>query len=1032
MKHARFKIGVVVLLSSMGMPAFAAQGSPSDKSTTIAPPSEAVSGVQQSDITVTGTVKDANGEPIIGASVVQKGTKNAAITDFDGHFTLKAPAGSTLRISYVGFVDQEVTAANNVNVTLAEDQEALDEVIVIGYGSVKKSDLTGSVASVSGDDLVKTATSSPVAALQGRAAGVTVNLGSGSPDASASIQIRGVGTPNDSNPLYVVDGFPMSDINYLNPNDIKDIEILKDASATAIYGSRGANGVVLVTTKSGEAGKVKVNLEAYYGFENLAANHDMLNATQYQDLVNEAYTNNGEAAQYSGSPQYNTNWYDEVSRTGTFQQYNVSLSGGSEKVQSLFSANYYKRNGIIKSTDFDRVTLNQNNTFKPYKWFTLRSSLALSINHSKAMTANTILLSSLLAPPNIPVIDPDTGYYQGIHAMRLANPAGEVARNTGRNKRNYVVANLSADINFTKDLVYTSRFGFKLYNRNDWSFGPEYFETMDISSLKTTVYRNTQRTYDWTWENQLTYHHNWNDVHDFTAMGAMSARKYKDDWYNVQKDNVPSESMDFWYFSSATNNPLATGEGSELTMLSYLGRVNYSLLDRYLITASIRADGSSRFTKNNRWGYFPSASAAWRISEEPFFKNAGLSWWNNAKLRVGYGEIGNENISDYYPYLTPISQAYYYTLGTSQTRTNGATPSGIGNEDAQWETSKQFNVGLDLGFFDQRLTATIDFYIRKTDNILLSQQIPEVSGFDSMVRNVGGMKNTGLELTLGWTDKIGDFHYDISANMAFVKNKVTSLGTSSALIDNIPYSDVLIDLQGKLGNIIRSEVGRPYGEFWGYKTAGIFQNQSEIDNYKSADGTVIQPDAKPGDMKFVDINGDGSITTDDMTHIGNPIPKMTFGLTFNASWKNWDLNLLFTGLANRKIFNAAKYYFMRFDGRNNVRTDYLKDYWHGEGTSNSVPLATHDQTRNDNNYRASDWYVEDGSFLRLKTLQLGYTFNFHIGDVKPSIRVYFSAQNLFTITGYSGFDPEINSDISVDRGQYPQPRSFMFGTNINF
>lgn len=981
---------------------------------------------------IKGRIVDANSEPIVGATVVQKGTKNAAITDLDGNFVIDAPSNSTLTVSYVGFVDQDVKATDNVKVVLKEDQKALDEVVVIGYGSVKKSDLTGSVASVSGDDLIRTATNSPVAALQGRAAGVTVNLGSGSPDATASIQIRGVGTPNDSNPLYVVDGFPMSDINYLNPNDIKNIEILKDASATAIYGSRGANGVVIITTKSGQAGNVKIAVDAYYGFENIAADHDMLNSTQYQQLVNEAYKNAGEEEPYSSTPQYNTNWYKEAMHTGTTQSYNASLSGGSDKVQSLFSANYYKRNGVAKTTSFDRITLNQNNTFKPYKWLTFRSSLAASIIHNTALDATSIFMSSLIAPPNIPVIDPETGYYQGIHAMRLTNPVGAEARNNRKNKRNSIVANLSADINLTRDLVYTSRFGIKMYNRNDINYSPEFFETSDISNLVNTVNRYTQKSYDWTWENQLTYHHNWKDIHDLTVMAATSARKYKNDQYDASKENLPSDDINFWYFDAATDNPLVSGSGAELTMLSYLGRVNYSLLNRYLLTASIRADGSSRFTKDHRWGYFPSASLAWRISEEPFFKTLNASWWDNAKLRVGYGEIGNENIYSYYPYLTPISQAYYYTLGKSQTRINGATPSGIGNSDAQWETSKQFNVGIDLGFFDNRLTSTIDFYIRKTDNILLSQQIPEVSGFSSMIRNVGGMKNTGLEFTATWQDKVGDLKYSVSGNMAFVKNEVTDLGTSAALISNIPYDYTLIDLQGKLGNIIRSVVGKPYGQFWGYKTNGIFQNQSEIDNYKDAKGNVIMPDAKPGDMKFKDLDGDGKISTGDMTFIGNPIPKMTFGLTLNGEWKNFDVNLLFTGVAGRKIFNAAKYYFERFDGKQNVRADFIDNYWHGEGTSNKNPAISHNTTRNDLNFRASDWYVEDGSFVRLKTFQLGYTFHPKFTGVSPSIRVYFAAQNLFTITGYSGFDPEVNSDISVDRGQYPQPRTFMFGTNINF
>lgn len=993
------------------------------------------SNVSQQNETVNGVVTDVNGDPIVGASVIQKGTKNGTITDIDGRFSFSAPVGCTLVISYIGFQDVEVISGRNLKIQLREDQKALEEVVVIGYGTVKKSDLTGSVSSVKGDELTRMATGSPVAALQGRAAGVTVNLSSGSPDASASIQVRGVGTPNDSSPLYVVDGFPMADIDYLSPNDIKSIEILKDASACAIYGSRGANGVVVITTKSGQSGDLKTLFTAYCGIEHMASKPTMLTSSQYAELSNEAYTNADKDPVYvnTSSLDYDTNWYDAISHTGTFQQYNLNLSGGSEKVQSAFSAGYYKRDGLVKSTKFDKITLSENNVFKPTKWLAFRSSMTVSMLHFKRLDATSLFLSSLIAPPDLPVWDNETNYYTGIKRMRLENPAGRIARNNGRNKRFFFVGNFSADINLAKDLVFTSRFGVKTRNRNDVDFTPVYYETSDNSTLLNVVYRNTQRAIDWTWENMLNFHHNWKGVHDLTVMGATSARSYKNDYYSVSKQSVPIETDNFWYFDSATENPMASGYGAELTMLSYLGRINYSLFDRYLLTVSIRADGSSRFAKNNRWGYFPSTSLAWKYTEEPFIKRLNLKWLNSGKIRFGYGEIGNENISSYYPYLTPISQQYYYTLGISQTRINGATPSGIGNEDAKWETSKQGNIGIDLGLFNNQLILSADFYVRKTSDILLSQQIPNLSGFSSMVRNVGGMKNTGLEFSATYKGHISDFKYDVNGNFAVVRNRVTSLGSSDALIRSIPYDNILIDLQGSLGNIIRSEVGRPYGQFYGYKTAGIFQNQNEIIAYKGADGKPIQPDALPGDTKYIDVNRDGVIDTKDMTFIGNPIPDVTFGLSVNASWKNYDFNVLFTGVAGNDIFNAAKYYFMRFDGKQNVRTEYLKEYWHGEGTSNKQPIVTQDLTRNTRNFRGSDYYVENGSFVRLKTLQLGYTFTPRLAqNFKPSIRVYFSAQNLFTITGYSGFDPEINSDISVDRGQYPQPQSFMLGTNINF
>lgn len=990
---------------------------------------------QNAKKTVTGLVKDASG-PIIGVNIVEKGTSNGTITDFDGKFTLQVAPDAVLVITYVGYLSREIKVTNQktLTITMKEDTQTLDELVVVGYGTVKKSDLTGSVSSVKAEDITKIATNSPVAALQGRAAGVSVSLGSGSPDATASIQIRGVGTPNDSSPLYVVDGFPMSDINHLSPNDIESIEILKDASACAIYGSRGANGVVVITTKKGKAGDLKVNVNAYYGIEHLASKPTMLNSSQYAELSNLAYKNADEAPLYSGTANmpYNTDWYDEVSHLGQFQNYNISMTGGGDKVQSVFSANYYKREGIIKSTNYDRISLNQNNVIKATDFLKFTTSLSLAMTNHKRLDPTSIFLSSLIAPPDVPVIDPETNYYTGIRKMRLENPAGRIARNNGKNKRLYFVGNFSADLNLTKDLVFTSRFGIKFRNNHDSDFVPVYYETADNSTLMNTVSRKTSRVTDWTWENMLIYHHNFKDKHDLTVMAAMSSRSYADDSYSVSKQNIPIESDEFWYFDSATENPLADGKGAELTMLSYLGRVNYNLLNRYLITASIRADGSSRFLKENRWGYFPSAAVAWKLSEEGFFKNWNQNWLNTVKVRAGYGEIGNENISSYYPYLTPIAQQQYYTLGQSQDRINGATPSAIGNSDAKWETSTQLNFGLDVSLFSNRLSITADYYIRKTNDILLKQQIPGISGFGSMVRNVGGMQNKGFEFTVGFKGNKGAFSYDINGNVAFVKNKVTSLGTSNALVASFPYDYSLIDLQGALGNIIRSEVGRPYGQFYGYMTDGIFQNQAEINAYVK-DGQLIQPEAKPGDFKFKDLNNNGKIDDGDMNFLGNPIPDITYGLSFDASYKNFDLSILFQGVAGNDIYNAAKYYYMRFDGKQNVRKEYLNEYWRGENTSNTQPVPTKDLTRNSRNFRNSDYYVENGSYLRLKNIQLGYNFSPRLAEgFKPSVRIYVAAQNLFTVSGYSGFDPEVATDLSVDRGQYPQAQSFMIGTVINF
>jgi TonB-linked SusC/RagA family outer membrane protein len=994
--------------------------------------------------TITGKVNDALG-PVVGANIIVKDTSNGTISDLEGNFTLSnIPDNAVIQVTYIGYLSQEIRITNqtHLNILLKEDTQTLDELVVIGYGYVKKSDLTGSVTSVKSEDLNKAATYSPIAALQGRAAGVQVVLSSGSPDAASAIKIRGVGTPNDADPLYVVDGFPMTDIDHLNPNDIESIEILKDASATAIYGSRGANGVVLITTKKGKTGPLRVNVNAYYGFENLAQEASMLNSTQYAELSNEAAANAGASPIYPSTSNlpYNTDWFDAISRTGQFQNYNVSFSGGGERISSMLSTNFYSRKGIVNSTDFSRLSFTQNTTMKVTPFLNLSSSFSGAFNRNKRLDPTSIFLSSLIAPPDVPVVDPNTEYYAGISKIRLANPAGRIDRNNAQNRRTHLIGNFNADLTLIPELVFSSRFGIRYSGSYNNSFTPVYYETMDNSEAINTVGRETSKMTDWTWENILTFHKTFKKIHDLTVMGAISAREYNYDDFSATKQNIPIDGSTFWYFNSATDNPQTSGRGFSLAMLSYLGRINYNLLNRYLITFSVRADGSSRFIGTNRWGYFPSGAAAWKLSEEPFFKSWKQDWLNSAKVRVGYGEIGNERITSYYPYLTPISQQQYYTIGSSQVRVNGSAPSGIGNPEAKWETSSQFNVGLDLMFLEGKLNLTADYYIRKTNDILLSQQIPRISGFGSIVRNVGGMENKGFEFVVNYKDQKGDFGYNINANMAFVKNEVTNLGTSESLVQSFAYDYALIDFQGAFGNIIRSEVGKPYGQFYGYVTDGIFQTQAEINQY-AKEGKPIQPSAKPGDFKFKDLNDSGSIDTGDMDFIGNPIPDITYGVSFDATYKKFDLNMLFQGVIGNDIYNAAKYYFMRFDGRQNVRTELLKNYWHGENTSNQQPIVTTELARNTRNYQNSDYYVEDGSYLRLNTIQLGYTFSPNLGrGIKPSVRLYIAAQNLFTITGYSGFEPEISgitvsnsqSSISVDRGQYPQIRSFMLGTVINF
>lgn len=996
----------------------------------------------QNTITVSGVVSDVDG-PLIGASVMIPGTTTGTTTDLDGKYTLSIPSGSTLEYAFMGYVSKTQVVRNSgvVNVVLEADTNFLEETVVIGYGTVKKSDLTGAVTSVSAEDMTKTATSDALQAIQGRAAGVQVITATGDPSAQAEIKIRGRGSINNSSsPLYVVDGFPMNDINYLSPGDIASMEILKDASATAIYGSRGANGVVIITTKKGDLGTLRVKVSAEYGIEALPNKPEMMNASEYAEMTNLAYTNSGLAPKYASTDLgEGTDWFKEVMQVGRYQNYNINLSAGSDKATTMFSATYFDREGTVKGTGFQRLNFTENTTFNVTKFLKFNVSLAASFAKNHSLGANgtnnsTIFLSSLIAPPNVPVWDETTDYYSGILDFRLANPAGVIARNNGSSENNNLVGNFSADLKIYKDLTFTSRFGYRYSNSFSYNYSPVYYETSNISDLIDTVNRSTGIGKDWTWENQLTYKHNWNNVHDLTVLVAMSARDNFSENWSSSKQDLPSSDEIYRYFNAASKNPQTSGSASELSMLSYLGRINYNLLNRYLFTASYRADGSSRFLKKNRWGFFPSGAFAWKVSEEPFFKAWNQKVLNDLKFRVGYGQIGNERISSNYPYLSSINQQQYYTIGSGKIRTNGTLPGGIGNPDVMWETSEQFNVGLDFGMLNNRLTATADYYIRKTNNLLLSQSLPSISGFGSMTRNVGGMENKGVELTITWKDKVGEFGYTVSGNVSFNKNTVTNLGDNTSLSSSFSYDYALIDLQGQFNNVIRTEVNHPYGKFWGYEFGGIFQNQEEIDSYVGESGSKIMPNAKPGDSKYMDLNNNGKIDTGDMTFIGDPNPVATFGLTFNADWKNFDLSMLFQGVAGNDIFNASKFYFNKFDGRQNSLKSAYNAAWNGDGTSNTTPIQlaqTAENSRISQNWWQSTNYVEDGSYLRLKNFQLGYTFKPTISNKATNFRIYFSAQNLLTFTKYSGLDPEIPNN-GIDRGQYPQPRSFMLGANINF
>lgn len=984
---------------------------------------------------VKGKVVDTQGESIPGVSVLEQGTTNGVTTNIDGTFSITVQDKAVLLFSFVGMREELIAVEGRtwLDVTIHEATEVLDEVVVVGYGVQRKSDVTGAVASVDYEDLETQPINTVDDALKGRIAGVQVVANSGAPGGSVSVRVRGIGTVNNADPLYVVDGVPVSDINFLNPNDIASVEVLKDASSSAIYGSRGANGVVLLTTKSGKLNTPsKVSFDAYAGVKTVLNNWETVTGPEWYGIQETLNQTRKDAINLSlVDRNTNTDWFDEITRTAVVQDYNANISGGTEKLTYLLGAGYYDEEGTIQGTDYNRITARLKSDYKVKDYLTVGANL--NIQSSKRHTISEgnyhtgTINTALKIEPVTPVWQEESkGIYDYSKFTDYANPVAQIAYNNYENEKFRFLGNVYAELEILKDLKFKSSYGLNRTVTDTYDFVPVYEVNVNQRNLTNKVDRGYYKTVYQTWENTLTYTKQF-DKHHVTALYGFVKEKSRYEWMTGSKTNIPNEDMTLWYLSAGADGDAAKGSAKEYTLMSYLGRVNYSYDDKYLLTASFRADGSSRFSKENRWGYFPSVALGWKISNEDFLKN--VDWISSLKLRAGWGQIGNQNIG-IYPYQITMNgnPQYRYIFGVGEEVSQGYVVSAMRDVDIQWETVESINFGIDASLFDYRLELSLDWYNKDTKDMLLSVPIPYYYGYEEgPTENVGAAQNKGFEFAVNWEDNINaDFGYSIGFNISAYQNKITNLGAGKPITGGTYYG----------GNATRTEEGKSIGYFYGYKTDGVFQSQEEIDNWAVQQG-VKNEGLKPGALKFVDTNGDGKVDASDRTEIGNPDPDFTYGINLGAYYKNWELSAFFQGSKGNDIFNAMKTHLYKFD-ETNKHKDML-NAWTPTNTNTNMPRLDGNDV-NDTN-RIADRFVEDGSYIRLKNLTLSYNLPQHLLEkIKlSSAKIYVSGQNLWTATSYSGADPEIGQvktdkylSRGVDLGTYPQAKTFVVGVKLDF
>jgi TonB-linked SusC/RagA family outer membrane protein len=1019
---------------------------------------------QAQDLVVKGKVYDDNGLSIPGATVLLKGTSKATTSDFDGAFEIKAPKNGVLVVSYIGYasIQQSINGKTSLTFKLKSQSQDLNEVVVVGYGTQKKSVVTGAISSVKAKDLEKVPNGRIEQTLQGRVSGVTIAAQSGQPGAASTVRVRGLttfDTYGGNNPLWVVDGVIVDSggIGFVNQSDIESIEVLKDAASLAIYGARAASGVILVTTKKGKSGKISVNYTGFTGVSAPEKTLKLLNATQYGALMNEKSVAGGGPILYSDltSLGKGTDWQKQIfSNDAQRSNHEVSFSGGNDVSTFFASFSVQDQQGIVSKpiSNFNKKSIRLNSTHNLSKKIQIGQTLGYT--HQKGVgLGNTNsefggpLSSALNLDPITPVVITDpivanssiytsnpvfrdaNGNPYGISSIvgqEMSNPVAYVNTRLGNyNWSDDFIGNVFAEIKPIENLKIRSSMGGKIAYWGDEAFTPKFYLSPTVLSSQNSLTRATNQTFAWNIENTASYTKNIGS-HDFTVLvgqGVYIDNNTRGSY--VAHTNLPVND----YREASFNFPLPTAQrvGASYTtqehrVTSLFSRLNYAFNEKYLFTGIIRRDGSSNFGPNNKFGIFPSFSTGWVVSKEGFWKENKIV--NSLKIRGGYGVVGNDAIAAN-GFLALIDGGRNYTFGSAgSTISSGNSPSAPSNPDLKWEETSQFNVGFDAKFFND-LNLTVEYYNKKTIGILQYVDLPGyVGATGSPLGNVADMENKGVEVELGYRKKMGEFNFSANGNVSYLKNEVTFLGQGKQFITN-----GVAGFQS-MGEITRTQVGQSYNSFYGFKTAGIFQTQDEVNAYTNSAGGLIQPNARPGDFRWTDTNGDGAITNDDKQFLGSPLPKFTFGLTLNLEYKGFDLMAFAQGATGNHIFQGIR----RLDILNaNYQTEALSR-WTGPGTSTTYPRLTNNDT-NGNFGNSSDFYLEKGDYIRLKVVQLGYTlpssFVNKVGAQK--VRFYVTGENLLTLTKYTGFDPEIGGNIlGIDRGYYPQARTFMFGANVQF
>lgn len=1022
------------------------------------------------EINVSGTVKDSTGEPLVGVTVLENGTSKGTSSDIDGNFRITVADGATIRFSYIGYNPKVMKAAPKMEVVLDVAANTLDEVVAIGYGTQKKSVVTASISKVGSDELQMTAPVRVDNALKGLASGVTVTSASGQPGAAARVRIRGIGTINNSDPLYIVDGMPIEGgLDYLNPADIASIEVLKDAASGAVYGARAANGVVLVTTKQGKEGKTKVTYDFSYGWQSVAKKRNVLNASEYAMMMNEGSINSGVAPIYTNPASYGTgtDWQKEVfNNNAPVMNHQVSVSGGSSRVNYLFSVGYYDQEGIIGGnfdrSDYQRFTLRSNvgatlfDMSEKRTWLnkaTIQTNLAYTRIKSRGIETNStwgsplgsaLAMSPILTPylekgsaeeaaqldylkdqaAYVPMYGPDGRLVMVPTAFgnfqEMSNPIANLSLPGNKNWSHKFVGNFTGDLQIWDNLHYRISYGADLSFWGYDGYTPIYYLRDGGYSDHSSATSTSERGLVWQIENLLSYDKTIGD-HSFNIILGQSAKESSGYYLGGSRNHIINYDRP-WIDAStglAADGDMSTwgAPQAKSRLASYFARASYDFDARYMIQFTIRRDGSSRFGSNNHWATFPSVSAGWNIMNEKFMEKA--DWLNNFKLRASWGKNGNENIGNF-QYVALTSTNNNAIFGNPGSIAVGTKPSQLANPDLRWEESNQTDVGIDLGFLSNRITFTADWFLKNTEGMLMRMSLPQYVGESIPFGNVGKMRNWGLEFDLGYRQTFfNDLYVGVNINASYLRNKLIEYGNEQGW-------ENLDSFQG-VGTILRAQNGLPFPYFYGYKTDGIIQNMAEANAYNTKYGTSLVP----GDVRFVDVDGNGSINEDDRTNIGCGTPDWTYGASITLGYKGFDFNIFFQGVAGNDIYDATR----RIDARSVNLPSWMLNRWTGEGTSNRIPRYV---IGDGYNWQSSDLYVYDGSFCRLKNMQLGYTIPQNltrkIGVQK--FRAFVAVENLATWTKYHGYDPEISSgsekSSGVDFGVYPQARTWTIGFNIEF